>query len=77
MSSPGRAFELHVLEDVFTAEVTIKRSSTTKRANERGYFDAAAEIVKTELLDVTLTASSIESLKAKVHAHVGLVEVEE
>lgn len=62
---------------MFKAEVVITRTARQNEANGNGYFDTPAEVIKTELLAVTLSADEIENLKAKIHAHVGLVGIGE
>lgn len=71
-----RPHEVSVLKEEFTATVVVRHHKAQKQANGNGYFDDPAEVFDGELLSVTLRSDSLEGLKAKLHAHIGLVEEE-
>ncbi len=73
-SRTGTPGEVRVLDETFRAELVIKRTRVSKKANENGYFDDPATTSAGELATLTLHSTSLEGLQAKIKAHVDLVE---
>lgn len=74
MGAPGQPNEVIVLQESYSATITIRGNKETKTANDRGYFDFGAVKKEGTLLQVELKAETLEKLKAKINAHVGIVE---
>lgn len=70
----GQPNEVVVVEESYRATITISGNKTTKTANERGYFDFGPVKKEGTLLQVELKADTLDKLKAKITAHVGIVE---
>lgn len=70
----GQPNEVTVVEAGYEAFLTIKRRRVIKTANSRGYYDDPAQQSERVLLDVKLTADSLESITLKVKQHTDLVE---
>lgn len=59
----------------YSATVTVLQTSHTRKdANDRGYYDIVTHMEQTTLLDITLTADSLEGLQEKIGGHISLVE---
>lgn len=77
MATPtGAPNEVRVIEEMYKATVTIRGTRTTSKANERGYHDFGPVTKDISVMEIELTAPSLEKLQAKIKAHVDLAEVE-
>lgn len=72
----ARPHEKNVLEEGYEAFVTVKRRRVTKTANGNGYFDDPAEQSERVLMDIKLSAGSLESITLKIKQHTDLLEDE-
>lgn len=76
MSDTGLANEVQVLDATYHATLVVNRARTTRKANERGYFDAPPLTSNGELASLKLTSMTLEGLVLKIKQHVDLLEDE-
>lgn len=73
---PGQPLEVRYTEPKFTATIKVRVWRTVHRANANGYFDDRPVRDGEELLDMEVTATSLDALRTKIAGHLGLIEVE-
>jgi hypothetical protein len=67
-------FERLVLSERWSATITVKMKRSEKVANGRGYFDNPVELADYELVDLEVSAPSLEALRHKLISHINLIE---
>lgn len=67
-------FTKEVISERYTASIKARVVRTTKTANERGYFDEGPVTDNDLLIELDLTAKSLEELKLKLINHINLME---
>jgi predicted DNA binding protein len=66
MVAQGQPNEIRVSDESFSARLTIKNFRTVQQANERGYFDFPEKSGERDLIEVDITASTLDGLKNKI-----------
>lgn len=74
--SSARPNEIKVWDTTYSAEVIVKRSRTTQKANDRGFFDEPSITSSGELASVKVTSTTLEGLVLKIKQHADLLEDE-
>lgn len=73
MVDQGQPNEVRVLDSTYKATVKVERSRTTRKANERGYFDNPPQSSAGQLAEIVVTSSTLEGLVLKVKQHADLL----